>query len=62
MTCAFGPCTCPIWGTDEHCGPTCRLGIGEVAEPCKCGHAECSATVGSAPAVPLASNADTITW
>lgn len=48
MICQFEPCTCPL-KDDTHCGPTCRLGIGEKAEPCKCGHAECEATIGEAP-------------
>jgi hypothetical protein len=51
MICQFEPCTCPIDG-DTHCGPTCRLGIGERSEPCKCGHTECAATIGEAPVKP----------
>lgn len=47
MTCAFEPCTCSVDGADAYCAPTCRLGIGEQAEPCKCGHADCSATDGN---------------
>ncbi len=53
MICAFGPCTCPVDGTDDYCGPSCRLGIGDAKEPCKCGHAECSASVGNAPLKPV---------
>jgi hypothetical protein len=44
--CAFAPCTCPVDDKVDHCGPTCRLGIGERAEPCKCGHAQCQASIG----------------
>ncbi len=44
--CAFGPCTCLVDDTDRFCGATCRMGIGERKEPCKCGHAMCTATVG----------------
>lgn len=44
--CAFGPCTCPVDEKVNHCGPTCRLGIGERAEPCKCGHADCKVSIG----------------
>lgn len=46
MTCAFGPCTCTVEEGVEFCGPTCRFGIGDDAEPCKCGHAGCRATRG----------------
>jgi len=46
MTCAFGPCTCPVAGADEYCAPTCRFGVGAEGEPCKCGHSECFATSG----------------
>ena len=46
--CAFGPCTCPVDDRDDYCGPTCRLGIGERAEPCKCGHAGCKVSIGDA--------------
>lgn len=45
--CDFGPCTCVVEADGGHCAPTCRLGIGESGEPCKCGHAECKATNGS---------------
>jgi len=45
-TCGFEPCTCPVDETDPYCGPTCRLGIGERAEPCKCGHADCHVSIG----------------
>ncbi len=48
MTCAFDPCTCTVDGTDAHCAPSCRMGLGEKGEPCKCGHDACSATVGEA--------------
>ncbi|MGA9598031.1 MAG: hypothetical protein WBV06_17900 [Acidimicrobiia bacterium] len=44
--CAFEPCTCPVDEKVNHCGPTCRLGIGERAEPCKCGHAGCKVSIG----------------
>jgi hypothetical protein len=44
--CAFEPCTCPVDKTIDYCGPTCRLGIGERKEPCKCGHAQCKVTIG----------------
>jgi hypothetical protein len=47
MTCSFVPCTCVVEATGEFCGPTCRMGIGDSGEPCKCGHAECTATSGS---------------
>jgi hypothetical protein len=47
MTCAFGPCTCTVAAPGDFCAPTCRMGISEVGEPCKCGHAECNATTGS---------------
>lgn len=46
MECGHGPCTCPVGEDDDYCGPTCRLGIGVAAEPCKCGHADCTATEG----------------
>lgn len=46
MTCSFDPCTCNP--SEDFCSPTCRQGIGEPGEPCKCGHAECTATTGSA--------------
>lgn len=49
--CQFEACTCVI-EDDTHCGPSCRLGIGEKAEPCKCGHGPCSATIGEAPVNP----------
>jgi hypothetical protein len=48
VICAHGPCTCPVEKTYEFCGPTCRMGIGEPGEPCKCGHGQCSATTGEA--------------
>jgi hypothetical protein len=51
MICQFGLCTCPI-EHDTHCGPTCRLGIDEKSEPCKCGHAGGGATIGEAPVKP----------
>jgi hypothetical protein len=44
--CAFDPCTCPVDDRDDYCGPTCRLGIGARNEPCKCGHAQCTVTIG----------------
>jgi hypothetical protein len=44
--CAFGPCTCTIDDTDRFCGPSCRMGLGDKNEPCKCGHAGCTSTVG----------------
>lgn len=47
MQCGFEACTCPAEG-DTHCGPSCRLGIGTRAEPCKCGHNACTATEGEA--------------
>ncbi len=47
MKCAFDPCTCTV-DVDEHCGPSCRMGLGEDHEPCKCGHDQCSATDGEA--------------
>lgn len=47
MSCAFEPCSCSVDGTDPYCAPTCRLGIGERREPCKCGHADCEATEGN---------------
>jgi hypothetical protein len=46
MTCEFEPCTCANDDFDDYCSPTCRLGIGEAVEPCKCGHADCTATEG----------------
>lgn len=46
MQCSFGPCTCPVDEAGNYCGPSCRLGIGERVEPCKCGHSRCSATTG----------------
>ncbi len=52
MTCGHEPCTCEVARQGDHCGPTCRLGIGTGDEPCKCGHAGCSATEGEGePAV-----------
>ena len=48
MECAFEACTCPVDAGDDHCGVTCRLGVGTGAEPCKCGHDACSATIGEA--------------
>lgn len=46
--CAYEPCTCEIDVRVEHCGPTCRQGIGDVDEACKCGHAPCTASDGNA--------------
>ncbi len=46
VTCSFAPCTCSVASEGDFCGPTCRMGIGEVGEPCKCGHAECLRTMG----------------
>jgi len=46
LVCAFGPCTCLIDDKDRFCGPSCRMKLGEKKEPCKCGHAECTSTVG----------------
>lgn len=48
MECAFDPCTCTVENGLGHCAPTCRLGIGERSEPCKCGHADCKASKGRA--------------
>lgn len=45
-TCEFGPCTCEVEDGLDHCGPSCRMGIGGGGESCKCGHADCTATVG----------------
>ena len=50
MNCTHGSCTCETVADDGYCAPTCRLGIGEPGEPCKCGHADCSATTGDASA------------
>ena len=47
-TCDFEPCGCELGGNLDYCAPTCRLGVGDKAEPCKCGHAGCEATVGEA--------------
>ena len=44
--CAFEPCGCPVERAAEFCAPTCTMKIGDKAEPCKCGHAECKATQG----------------
>lgn len=44
--CAYAPCTCSVESEGDYCGPTCRMGIGETGEPCKCGHGECTATTG----------------
>ena len=30
------------------------MGIGETTEPCKCGHAVCTPTMGAAPVAPFA--------
>ena len=46
MICAFAPCTCAVDADGDLCAPTCRMGLGDAAEPCKCGHAECRATQG----------------
>jgi hypothetical protein len=46
MTCAFGPCTCTVDEKDPYCAPSCRMGISDRGEACKCGHADCSATTG----------------
>ena len=46
VPCAFGPCTCMVLPVDEYCTPTCRFGLGDTREPCKCGHGECTATSG----------------
>lgn len=46
MECAFGPCTYAVASSGDLCGPTCRLGVGETVEPCKCGHVACSAATG----------------
>ena len=49
-TCANGPCSCEIRDDLEHCGPSCRMGIGGDSEQrCFCGHAQCSASTGEAP-------------
>jgi len=47
MKCAYPPCTCTVEAVDGHCGPACRMGLGDLNEACKCGHAECSSTQGS---------------
>lgn len=46
VPCGFEPCTCEVDPRDEFCGPTCRFGLGDRKEPCKCGHGECTATSG----------------
>ena len=51
-TCAHEACTCEIEPRLEHCGPTCRQGIGDVGEACKCGHATCAASEGNASITP----------
>ena len=49
-TCGNGPCSCEIADDLDHCGPTCRMGIGgDSEEKCFCGHALCSASTGEAP-------------
>lgn len=48
MTCAHNPCTCAVGKDGDHCGPTCRTGIGDPGEQCKCGHADCAASTGAA--------------
>jgi hypothetical protein len=45
MACSFGACICTV-ERDDYCGPTCRFGISDENEACKCGHAECSVTEG----------------
>jgi len=47
MECAYVPCTCSVEAVGDYCGPTCRMGIGEAGEACKCGHADCTSTSGS---------------
>ncbi len=48
MICAHDACTCAVEDGLEYCGPSCRMGIdtSDTGEACKCGHAECVATIG----------------
>ena len=48
IQCGHNACTCEVDRALAFCGPTCRMGIGDTGEPCKCGHAECSETTGNA--------------